>query len=785
MTIHRQIIVFLAAASIAVSAGTSQTKLYVAKNGNDSWSGTLPAPNVMGTDGPWASLGHAATAVKEMQADGGTHLGGGVTEPKVKGARQQGAKQPVMEVTAGVNRGAGQSLRRNVMRDKRNVAPVIVEVRAGIYELDSTLVLAKLRSVTWRPYKDEKVSITGSRAIHATTPIRDPAIRELIRPSLRDSIVEIDLRANGVVDAGEIVPRGGPALQLFSGSTVMKLARYPREGWLLVADVPQSGDSLYNKGLDREKRFYNVPVGRHYGRITYDIDRPGEWSGMNEILMQGYWTWDWSDSFQKVKMIDARKHEIEIQTPHHGYGYTKNQHYCFYNVLEELAAPGEWCINRAAMKVYAYPFPAHGTNELRVSVLAGPLIIADSCSTVRIEGFTIAESRGKGVVIRGGSNVSVDGCELTHVGDCAVTIEGGMQNGVSGCTLHDCALGAITLGGGDRESLTPAHNYAENNHIHHYSQWLLTGQYAVWTTGVGNRVAHNLIHDAPFEAMYLSGNDHIVEYNEVHHVTQESGDAGALHTGRDWTWRGNIIRYNYFHHLQGKGLHGVMGVYLDDWASGFTVTGNIFYKAGRATMIGGGRDNVVENNIYIECSPSIHIDARGIGWGSYYFDGTYPDLFTKMNAMNYSQPPYSTRYPELLTLYKDDPALPKHNIIRNNVSYGGRFMDVYDYNAFDFRMVTVTGNIIADTAVMRRRNAGLAGWDPYYLNIDYVEGYHTFTSREPSIRAELKGNVFYDGNPFFVGAAGRSFKLKKIFPAGSTGFNDIPFERIGLLPAKK
>jgi hypothetical protein len=498
--------------------------------------------------------------------------------------------------------------------------------------------------------------------------------------------------------------------------------------------------------------------------------------------MQGYWTWDWSDSFQKVKQIDRGRHEIEIQAPHHWYGYTNNQRYCFLNVLEELSAPGEWCINRAAGKIFFYPpsLPI-APGQLRVSVLAEPLIVMDSCRDVRVEGFTIAESRGRGVVIRGGTNAAAADCDMTHLGDYAVVIEGGAKNGVRGCEMHELALGAVLLGGGDRASLTAAGNFAENNHIHHFSRWLRTGQYAVSMTGVGNRIAHNLIHDAPFEAVYLAGNDHIVEFNEIHHVTQESGDAGALHTGRDWTWRGNTIRNNYFHHLQGNGLHGVMGVYLDDWASGFTVTGNVFYKAGRATLIGGGRDNRVENNIYVECSPSIHIDARGLGWGSYYFNGTYPDLFKKMDAMNYSQPPYSTRYPELTTLYRDDPALPKHNIIRNNVSYGGRFMDVYDYNAFDFSIVNVSGNIIADTAVMRRRDAGLKGWDPYYLNIDYTEGYHTYTNRDASIRAELKGNVFYTGNPFFPDKAERQFKVKKNFPAGSTGFRDIPFREIGLL----
>jgi len=99
----------------------------------------------------------------------------------------------------------------------------------------------------------------------------------------------------------------------------------------------------------------------------------------------------------------------------------------------------------------------------------------------------------------------------------------------------------------------------------------------VFFDGVGQHVAHNLIHDAPFEAMYQRGNDHVLEFNEVHRVCTETGDAGAIHTGRDFTWQGNIIRYNYWHDLQGSGLHGVTAVYLDDFSSGYKIYGKEGY----------------------------------------------------------------------------------------------------------------------------------------------------------------------------------------------------------------
>jgi len=362
-----------------------------------------------------------------------------------------------------------------------------------------------------------------------------------------------------------------------------------------------------------------------------------------------------------------------------------------------------------------------------------------------------------------------------------VGVLGGLKNGITSSDLYDLSLGAIRLMGGDRKSLTPGNNFAVNNHIHHYSKWLRTGQYGVYIDGVANRIAHNKLHDAPFEAMYLRGNEHMIEFNEIHNITQETGDAGAIHTGRDWTWRGNVIRYNYFHHLLGPGLHGVMAAYLDDWGSGFTIFGNVFYKAGRAAFIGGGRNNTVENNIFVECAPSLHVDARGLGWAGYYFDGTHTWLFDRMDDMNFRQPPYSTAYPELLELYDDEPRVPKGNKIVRNVSYGGRWMDVYDSGAFDFSVVTIKDNLIADPLILRRRAKGESGWDPYYLDIDRKEGYDLYKAGDPQMTAEFKGNVLLTGDPGFVDLAGENFQLRSDSPAYKLGFQRIPMDRIGLI----
>lgn len=45
-------------------------------------------------------------------------------------------------------------------------------------------------------------------------------------------------------------------------------------------------------------------------------------------------------------------------------------------------------------------------------------------------------------------------------------------------------------------------------------------------SGVGNRAANNLIHDAPRQAIDINGNDYIFKLNVVHHICTETNDCG-------------------------------------------------------------------------------------------------------------------------------------------------------------------------------------------------------------------------------------------------------------------
>ena len=716
---------FWLAAAPASGAGVV---FHVSTAGNDSWSGRLPVSNRGGTDGPFATLERGRDAVRTLRAAG---------------------KYP-----------------------KRGGATILI--RGGTYRVTKTLMLTSEDSgtqespVVWRAAPGETVRFTGGVAVNGFLPVTDPSVLSRLDPPAWGKVLQADLKALGVTNFGEVNPANGKRLEVYFRGKFLTLARWPNDGWLTISDVPQDGGKRLNEGLDRDTS--PVPRGRHYGRFAYEGDRASRWARSDDIWMHGYWTWDWSDEYLRVARIDTLKREVYPREPHHGYGYTKGQRFCFLNILEELDAPGEWYLDRTTGTLYLWPLEEPREGDITVSVLDAPMISFEGISHVTVRGIAFENARGGTITVAGGTAVMIAGCSFRNFGKTVITIEGGERNGVRSCDIHDTAAGGVILHGGDRKALVPAGNYAENCQIHDFAVRLKTYQVAVEVTGVGNRVSHNLIHDAPHAGIFLTtsalGNDHLIEYNELHSLAKETGDVGAIYLcARDYTMRGTVIRYNYVHDLIGPGLYGVMGVYLDDFTSGTAVYGNLFYRAGRASFIGGGRNNTIENNMYVECAPSVHLDARGLGWAKGWFAGSgYKKL---MENLNYRNPPYSARYPELLTLLDDEPAVPKHNRILRNISYGGKWFDLYD--GLDFSLFTMEGNLIADFDLCWRQKT--PGGE-----------YSLAKAGDPEMTAilERKGNRVITGDPGFGDLKNRDFRLKRSSPAWKMGFRRIPVERIGL-----
>jgi len=452
----------------------------------------------------------------------------------------------------------------------------------------------------------------------------------------------------------------GDRLELFFQDQPMTVARWPNTGFVKIVDVvEQNYESRGRKG-SKTPKFY------------YDGDRPARWAGEKDVALHGYWFHDWSDQRQKIASIDTEKRIITLAPPAHGYGYRKNQWYYAFNALAELDAPGEWYLDRAAGRLYFLPPAPIGQGTAVVSVLSNLVVMLDA-TNVTVRGLVFEAAQGTAITGRNGHHNQIVGCVIRNVGSRAVQMSGGTAHRVADCDIHGTGDGGIGLTGGDRKTLTPAGHVAENNHIHHYARWHRMYRPAIALSGVGNRAAHNLIHDAPHQAMSFSGNDHLIEFNEIHNVCTESKDAGAIYSGRDWTARGTVIRHNHLHDITGLEGRGCMGVYLDDMLSGITIANNLFSNVTRAAFIGGGRDCVIEGNIFVDCKPAVHVDARALGWAA----KSVPTTMTqRLNAMPYKQPPWSTRYPRLVNILDDDPAAPKGNVIARNLCIGGKWDNI-------------------------------------------------------------------------------------------------------------
>lgn len=606
---------------------------------------------------------------------------------------------------------------RNEVRARREpgqIPPEGVEVviRGGTYYLKEPFALFPKDSgtenapVVYAAYPGEEVTLSGARPVTGIT----PATRE----SLPEGVMQADLKAQGIDDYGP--PDGGGAEIFFNGDP-MTLARWPNEGFVKIADIV----------VDDGHKIHGIK-GSKTPQFKYDGDRPARWLDEADPWLHGYWFWDWSDQRQAVENIDTENSIITLKPPVHTYGYRKGQWYYAFNMLSELDAPGEWYIDRDAGVLYFMPPKEPAAATVAISMLP-KVITMDNVSHVTLRGLTLEMSRGAGLQVSGGNNVLVTACTIRNTGGSAASLSG-KNHTVANCEVYGVGGGGISMGGGDRKTLTGGGMVADNNHIHDYGRINRMYTPGISVHGVGAHVTHNLIHDAPHMAIGFGGNDHLIEFNEIHHVCQESNDAGAIYSGRNWTMRGNVVRYNYFHQITGFENRGCVGVYLDDMFASAAIFGNVFWEVTRAAFIGGGRDCSVENNIFVDCKPALHVDARALNWAAYHADEWIAEAADKgtISGIEFDEPPYSTRYPLLPSILQNEPKAPVGNAIVRNICWGGKWDEV----------------------------EGIAR--PYLTMKDNIVG----------------------EDPKFVDAENHDFTLTDDSPAWRVGFQPLPFHEMGL-----
>ncbi len=606
-----------------------------------------------------------------------------------------------------------------------------VRVRGGRYRLESSVRIGPAASgTTIAAYGSERPVFSGALLVpsKAFVPVRDSAVLErVVDPAARGRLRVADLRALGVSRFDPIQGRGFPQpvrpapIELFADGKPQTLARWPNEGFATTGKVLRPGREKEGGSLvDAEGR----PLQPSF---VFPGDRLKRWTKARDAWLYGYWQFDWADESIAVSTIDPAEGTVTLAGPH-CYPVAEGRPFTAENLLEEIDRPGEYYLDRLAGKLYLLPPAGFEKARVEVSLLAEPLVEVRDAKGVTMRGLRLETSRGDGVSIHGGERVRVEGCVLANLGGRGVTVEGGTGHGVLSCDIWGTGEGGVLLSGGDRATLTPSGQFVENCDIRDFSRRSQTYRPAVLIAGCGARVSHCRLHEAPHSAIIFNGNDHVIEFNEMDHVVRLTGDGGVVYTGRDWSARGNVVRFNYFHDNVGL-KKWENDVYIDDQSGGMTIFGNVIVDSHWAMMIGGGRDNRIENNVIVGCTRAMHLDARGLGWAK----GAYGLLKERLEAMPYQQPPWSTRYPELVGMLDREPMSPMNNRVRNNV-------------------LVRSGTVFDDIEAPFRKTA------TFQANLETAE------------------------DPGFVNMAKRDFALRKdsVVWRRAPGFRAIPFHEIGL-----
>jgi len=605
---------------------------------------------------------------------------------------------------------------------------VAVFVRGGMYATGHTFELTEEDSgtaeapVVYRAFPGEMPVFTGGVHLDGFQPVTDKATRDRLPAGSRDRVLQLDLRKKGITDYGELRPRGyglsgyptNPWVDLYVEGRAMQLARWPNDGSVEVGHVHRG-------------RFRGEDSGQP-GEFQYEDDRPKRWIEADDAWMFGAWGHLWAGRSVRIADIDRKRRRIT--TEHRtSYGYREGQPYHYFNLLEELDNPGEWYLDRKTGVVYLYP-PENTPNRVaQFPIHDKPFVLMRDVSHVTLRGLVFECGRAEGAVITGGIRNLLAACAFRQLGTNGVIVQSGTGHGVLGCDIHTVGAGGLRVAGGDRKTLTPGEHFVENCHVYDFSRIDRVYAPAVHMDGVGNRIAHNLFHDSPHHAMRVEGYEHSIEYNEIHSVVYEFDDQAGIDMYGNPAYRGNTIRFNFWHHIgSGHNVAGQAGIRLDDFISDVHVYGNVFYRCagGRfgGVQIHGGKDNAVDNNLFIDCKYALSFSPWGNARWLERLARDSTKAAVRRGGVDVTAPPHSIRYPDLAQMTEN----PDRNFIWRNLA-----VDCGD-----------------------------------------------FSVRDRGVNELMDNHVFVD-DPGFADPARRDFTLPENSPVYDRfGFRPIPFQEIGL-----
>ncbi len=660
--------------------------------------------------------------------------------------------------------------------DKTGKDEVVVGIMAGDYRASDITFYPNDSGtedcpIRYCKYGSGEVIFNGGVSLAADdfTKVTDPAVLSRLSDEAKENVLYVDLGKYGITkeDYGKIHAigqyhtadqydgdwTGAIYSEVFFNDERMSFAQYPDKGagYLYTEEVVKVGDGKENGSSVNE----NWGTARNPESDIYRVnqalaDRINSWETLDDVWMFGWFKYDWADASTPVGFFNYEERTLSPKFVSI-YGADENCPYYFFNVFEELTAPGEFYLDRENGFLYIYPTSDIENAKIDMSLTTDNIISLNNANHIYFEGITFKGTRENAIKLRGNSN-KISHCTVKNVAEYAI-VSYGYDNVFEYNEITRTGRGGLEIDGGDTETLKAGNNRVENNLIHDWSEIYQTYCPAVRFYGVGNICANNEMYNSPNMAIFYNGNNHIIEYNIIHDVCLLTNDGGAIYSGRRWDWYGNIIRYNYIYDLGStvttadkSVTYKPSAIYFDDNLAGQTAYGNILVNIPFCGfLVGSGRDNNIYNNIIINSPRPVHFDNRArLNIRNYGVYSHFEYMYGKLMESPWQTQAWQEAYPQMKNFtfdYSDPDNINLPTNAANSRVTGNLIIDSGESRVFvedDVSLfVTVENNYMAGKFLM------------YNLFNDPEKGDYTFKSIQ---------------------------NVRKFIP----DFEDIPFDKIGI-----
>lgn len=494
---------------------------------------------------------------------------------------------------------------RNAIRELRKSGDpeggITVWLREGVYRQENTLIFSSADSgtedcpITYAAYNGESVTVTGGVTLDPdkfTVPGDDIKAR-LQTERAKNNVLAYDLGAEDV-NCSPIDTTQGGAVRVDS-----RLYYDGVRGWTGRYPNYVHGDSCF--------RYFAEPSGNTF----LDLDnKVKNWApeSIEGARMYGMFGIDWVDSYAVIVDYNASTDRITIEG---NASPAKSGRYFFYNVLEEVDAVGEYYLDAETGMLYFYAPANYESIPLRFATCRGNVIDAN-VSYYTFDGLTI-ECGVDSIINFTGDNNTVQNCTVRDSSESGISFTG------DGNVVYNneiCYIGAAGITGKMTNSIEMKHSKTliDNNAIHDFAEIhrVYNGAINIGEVrpgsdgGYGVTVSHNEMYYGPHLAISYLSRDSLFEYNYIHNVCYEAGDAGAIYDGT-WLSNGMVFRNNIIKDINSVNTSypqyaiylNPLGYYCDDSGAGKHVYSNLFINIDGPAIATSGQDNNIHDNIII------------------------------------------------------------------------------------------------------------------------------------------------------------------------------------------